>query len=106
MIIHPDGSKLGIPLEILDNSPFSNFFVPGLFLLLINGLGQGFAGLFSFMRYKFYKTLGFILGIVLVLWIIIQVYYVNPVHFLQLVYFIFGTSEVVLSLYLLNSKKI
>jgi hypothetical protein len=42
----------------------------------------------------------------LVLWIIIQVYFVNPIHFLQVIYFILGIAEVVLSLFLLNSKKI
>lgn len=106
MIIQPDGSKLGIPLELLDASPFSDFFIPGLFLFLVNGLAQGFAGFSTLIQYKFYRTLGFILGIVLVLWIIIQVYFVNPIHFLQVIYFILGIAEVVLSLFLLNSKKI
>lgn len=106
MIIQPDGTKLGIPMEVLDASPFSDFLVPGLFLFLVNGLAQGFAGISSFMQYKFYRTLGFILGIVLVLWIMIQVYFINPVHFLQVIYFIIGIAEVVLSLYLLSKKKI
>ena len=106
MILQPDGSKLGIPIELLGTSPFSDFFIPGLFLFIINGLAQGFAGLSSFLQFKFYRTLGFILGIVLVLWIIIQVYFINPIHYLQVIYFIFGIAEVVLSLYLLNIKKI
>ncbi len=106
MIIQPDGTKLGIPMEVLDASPFSDFLVPGLFLFLVNGLAQGFAGISSFMQYKFYRTLGFILGIVLVLWIMIQVYFINPIHFLQVIYFIIGIAEVVLSLYLLSKKKI
>ena len=106
MIIQPDGSRLGIPLELLDASPFSDFFIPGMFLFLINGLGQGFAGISSFIQFKFYRTLGFIFGIILILWIIIQVYFVNPIHFLQVIYFVFGIAEVVLALFLLNSKKI
>ncbi len=105
MVIQPDGSKLGIPMELLDASPFSDFFIPGLFLLVINGLAQGFAGLSSFNQFKFYRTLGFILGIVLVLWIIIQVYFINPIHYLQVIYFILGITEVVLALFLLNTKK-
>lgn len=104
MIMQPDGSKLGIPIEMLDASPFSDFLIPGIFLFSINGLAQGFAGLSSFMQYKFYRTLGFILGIVLVLWIMIQVYFINPIHFLQVIYFIIGLIEVVLSVYLLNFK--
>ena len=106
MIIQPDGSKLGIPMEMLDASPFSDFLIPGLFLFLVNGLAQGFAVLSSFKQYEFYRTLGFILGIALVLWIMIQVYFINPVHFLQVIYFIIGIAEVVLSLYLLSKKRI
>jgi len=106
LIMQPDGSKLGIPIDLLDAVPFSNFLIPGLFLLFINGLAQGFGALASFLNYKFYRTLGFILGIVLVLWIIIQVYFINPIHFLQLVYFIFGLAEVIMSINLLNTKKV
>ena len=105
IILQPDGSELGIPIGILDSSPFSDFLIPGLFLFAINGLGQGFAAFSSFKQYRFYRTLGFILGVALTLWIIIQVYFINPVHYLQVIYFVIGIAEVVLSLYLLNTKR-
>ena len=106
MILQPDGTKLGIPIEILGDSPFGDFFIPGLLLFTVIGLGQGFAAVSSFMQLIFYRTFGFILGIALVIWIIVQVYFINPIHFLQVIYFIIGITEVVLSLYLLNKKRI
>jgi hypothetical protein len=106
MIIQPDGSKLGIATEILNESPFSDFFIPGLLLFTVIGLGQGFAAVFTFMKLSFYRTFGFVLGIALVIWIMVQVYFINLIHFLQVVLFIIGIVEVILSIYLLNTKKI
>ena len=105
MIIQPDGTKLGIPMEILDASPFSDFLIPGLFLFLVNGLAQGFAAFYSFKKYSFYKIIGLIFGIVLILWIIIQVYFIHPIHFLQVIYFTIGVVEIVLSLFLIYRWK-
>ena len=102
MVMKPDGSLLGMPLELLKNSPFTTFLIPGLLLLTINGLAQGFAAISSFKRFRFYKILSIILGIALVLWIVIQVYFINPIHFLQVIYFLIGIAEVLLSFILLT----
>ncbi len=106
MVIKPDGSQLGIATEILNRSPFTDFFIPGLLLLSVIGLGQGFAAVSCFMKFSFYRTFGFILSIALVIWIVVQVYFINLIHFLQVIFFIIGITEVVLSLYLLNKKRI
>ncbi|MEO7530768.1 MAG: hypothetical protein ABIS69_05135, partial [Sediminibacterium sp.] len=37
-MISPDGKMMGIPLSILDQSPFNNFLIPGIILFLILGL--------------------------------------------------------------------
>ena len=37
-IISPMGKLFGMPLSILDNSPFTNFLVPGFILFTILGL--------------------------------------------------------------------
>ena len=38
LIISPDGSLLEIPLELISNSPFKTFFIPGIILLTIFGV--------------------------------------------------------------------
>ena len=51
MIIDPSGSIVGMPKEILIQSPFSDFLIPGIFLLMINGTGSLLGGIASYQRY-------------------------------------------------------
>ncbi len=106
MLLKPDGSGLGLSLDILQDSPFTNFIIPGLFLFIVNGLAQALAFFSSFKRLSFYRTLGFILGILLIIWIMVQIFYIGLTHFLQVIFFFIGIAEVILSVYLLNTKKI
>jgi hypothetical protein len=98
MIFQPDGRGIGISTDILLGSPFKNFFIPGLFLFFINGLFHGFGAILSFKRHKYAKTLGLILGIILLVWICVQVYFISLTHFLQPTFFFIGIIEIVLSL--------
>lgn len=36
----PDGRLLGMPADTLEGSPFATFVIPGIILLVVNGLGN------------------------------------------------------------------
>lgn len=38
LIVSPTGKLIGMPLTMLENSPFNNFFVPGIILFSILGI--------------------------------------------------------------------
>ena len=38
VIISPSGALVGMPLSMLDESPFTSFLLPGVFLFLVLGL--------------------------------------------------------------------
>jgi len=38
LIVSPDGKLIGMPLSMLNNSPFSNFLLPGIVLFLVIGV--------------------------------------------------------------------
>lgn len=38
LIISPSGKMFGMPLSMLDNSPFNNFLIPGIILFSLLGL--------------------------------------------------------------------
>ena len=99
MIIDPSGSSLGMPVEMLINSPFSDFLIPGIFLLVINGIGSLLGGVASFLRYRFAGEIAAGLGTFLILWIVAQVWWMG-VHWLHILYIIFGIIELVLGLML------
>jgi hypothetical protein len=99
MIIDPGGSRLGMPLEMLVNSPFSDFLIPGIFLLVVNGIGSLLGGIASLLRYRFAGEIAIGLGTFLIIWIIIQAWWIG-FHWLQFLYIIFGILELILALML------
>ncbi|MFP2994427.1 hypothetical protein ABN763_00885 [Spongiivirga sp. MCCC 1A20706] len=38
LIISPSGKLLGMPIYLLESTPFNNFLIPGIFLFVINGI--------------------------------------------------------------------
>ena len=105
MIIKPDGTDLGMTIDFLQNSPFQNFFIPGLFLFIVNGLFNLVAAILSFMRNKFSGILGLLLGVTLVSWISVQVYFIDLVSFMQPMFFFIGILEIVLSLLIMKQNR-
>ena len=97
MISDPSGRGLGMPLEMLANSPFSNFLIPGVFLLAVNGIGSLLGGIASFSRHRFAGEIAAGLGAFLVFWIAAQVWWMG-VHWLHVLYFVLGVVELTLGL--------
>ena len=96
LVLEPGGENLGIPIELLHNSPFSNYLVPGIFLLAINGMGSLVGSVASFKRYKYAGETAMALGVFLVAWIILQVYWIEAFHWLHACYLGLGLLEFVL----------
>ena len=118
MVIDPSGKSLGIPLYLLEQSPFINFLIPGLFLFIVLGL---FPGLIIFGLIKkpllswaqklnldrkvhWSCTFSCYLGIILILWIITQLVFDMGFHILHFVYLTIGVLMVVLSQWPSNKK--
>ena len=87
------GAAMGMSPEMLANSPIDSFLLPGLFLLLVNGVANLVAAILSFMRSRYAGYAGFLLGIALLLWIIVQVLWISLSHFLQPMFFIIGMVD-------------
>jgi hypothetical protein len=93
MIIIPDGSLMKMPLSMLEGSPFKNFLLPGLILMIINGLGNVFSGILSFRKQKLAGFAGIFFGMGLMIWIFVQVNMIGGGHWLQYLYFSLGIVE-------------
>ena len=100
LIISPTGELLGMPVSMLEKSPFNDFFVPGIILFLALGL---FPILLIFALLKkpesrlaekvnFFKdmhwawTFSIYTGFVLISWIQIQMVFIQAVHWLHTFY--------------------
>lgn len=106
LILDPSGNGLGISTEILLGSPFRDFFIPGLFLFVVNGLFNILGAVLSFRRNKYTGIFGLGLGIFLVMWVSIQVYITGLIHFLQPLFLVIGIIEIILSYKYISKLKI
>ena len=100
LVFDPSGAQMNIPLEWLSNSPFTNYFVPGLILLLVNGVGNFFAGIFTFLRIKYAGDMAIAFGTFLVLFILIEVWFIGVQSLLQPLYLLLGLTEMLIGLML------
>jgi hypothetical protein len=89
-LMDTSGKVMGASTELLARSPLKSFLLPGLFLVLINGLANLAGAYLSFTRNKFAGYTGLILGILLTLWIIIQVAWISLISFLQPLFLVTG----------------
>lgn len=102
LMIFPDGGKLKMPLSMLDRSPFSSFFLPGLILFSVIGLGHAAAAAMTFRRRLYYPQAGAVMGLGLMIWIFVQVSLIGGGHWLQYLCFFLGTAETALAVLLLT----
>jgi hypothetical protein len=89
----PDGSLMGMTTAMISHTPFSNYMIPGLFLLIIHGIGNIIGAMFSFNLIDAAGKTGVLLGLILNLWIIIQMYWMGYTSFLQPLMLSFGIVE-------------
>ncbi|MCP4256004.1 MAG: hypothetical protein GY774_00585 [Planctomycetes bacterium] len=96
LVLEPSGANLGMPLEMLNHSPFSDFLIPGIVLLIVNGLGSIAGSVLSFKLFQYAAEIALALGAFLVAWILIQVYWIHTFHWLHALYLSLGIIELAL----------
>ena len=105
MILQPDGVALGMSTEILTESPFQDFFIPGLLLLFVIGLLQAIAAFLSFGRHQYAGVFGVVMGDILIGWISFQIYFIGLIHVLQPLFLLIGVVEAVLGFLVIAQRK-
>ena len=72
-----------VPTEWLKNSPFRNYFIPGLFLFVVVG-GTSFLAAFAvFKRLSYARNTALVSGIVILIWLIVQISIIGYVSWMQ-----------------------
>ena len=100
LIISPNGKLFGMPLSMLDNSPFNNFLIPGIILFGVLGIipiGLTFA-LIKRPEYKFAEIFNFYtdmywawtyciyIAFALIIWIQLEMTFLRAVHWSHTLY--------------------
>lgn len=105
LIISPSGKLLGgLPLSILDKSPFTNFLIPGIILFFVLGLVPSLLVLALLKKpasklaeqFNFFKDMhwawsfSIYSAFALIIWIQVETIYVQGVGWLQTFYMLFA----------------
>ena len=91
-------SEAGVPVEYLENSPFSSYLVPGLILGVVVGGTQAIAAISLLVRNRRGLLLAAVAGFGMQIWIVAELAILRQYSPLQIVYFGLGALELVLFL--------
>lgn len=92
-ILAPDGHLIGISVSVLANSPFSSFFIPGLVLFAVIGLGPIAAAILSYRRPRVAPIAAGLVGFILMGWVTVEmVMLAGPTSLLWAVYLVLGAG--------------
>ena len=104
LIVSPNGKLIGMPLSMLENTPFSNFLIPGILLFLVLGIvplllvfalikksSCRFAAYFNFFRDMHWAwTYSIYTAFALIIWIQVQMALLRAVHWLHTFYMFYA----------------
>ncbi|WP_192348777.1 hypothetical protein [Algoriphagus sp. Y33] len=113
LIISPSGELLGgLPLSILDQSPFNDFLIPGIILFLILGISpcllavalikkpsNRFAEYFNFFRDMYWGwSFSIYIAFALIIWIQVETIYIQGTSWLQTFYMLYAIPIIFVAL--------
>jgi hypothetical protein len=98
-------SPLGVPLDLLINSPFENFLVPGLILFLIIGIGSMISGFMAVLKSNYQGYFSSVSSWALMIWIVVQCFMIRAVAFPHVLFFFIGLAGAVLAFSILDAKQ-
>ncbi len=104
-IINPN-KPLGMSVEFLKNSPFSNYLIPGIILFTVIGLGNIICGFIFRFKLRFQGYISSVFSWAIVIWIIVQCIMLNAVAFLHILYAIIGLTQAFLSILILFEQRL
>jgi hypothetical protein len=99
LMIAPRGEIMPLPLSALAGSPFDTYFVPGLILFGVLGLGPLLAARIAWLRHPLAPIAAFVVGAGLIIWVAVEmaiIGYSNEPP-LQAIYGILGVAIVLVA---------
>ena len=99
LVADPSGASIDLPLDLIADSVFPSYLVPGLVLLIVLGVGPLVAAWGVFRRTPWGWTASFVVGAALMIWLAIQIRIIgyHPDPPLQLTYALVGCAIAVLA---------
>ncbi len=90
LVTDPTGGSIGLPAGWIEGTPFGSYLVPGLYLLLMNGIGMLVLAGLVVRRHWAAPWLTGVLGTGLVIWILVQLVVLPDTSILQAIFGVIG----------------
>jgi hypothetical protein len=90
LAMRPDGSVMNFEVGLLEGSPFTDYFVPGLILGGGFGIGSLVVAAMGLRRSRLAPFLAFAIGSAQMIWIVVELAIIQEVSFLHPVFFGIG----------------
>jgi len=102
----PSGKALVMDTTWLENTPFTDFLIPGIVLFIVNGLGNLTGFILSIKKYRYAGHIAAVFGLIMIIWIFSQVLWIGYRSFLQPLYFTTGLVQMICGWYMMRSMKL
>ncbi|WP_285057620.1 hypothetical protein [Pedobacter ginsengisoli] len=104
LVLHPDGSVLGLSASLLANSPFGDYRIPGIVLFCLIGILSLLTAAFIRIGHKKSSWLLLSEGMILISWLLVQLIFVPPVYFLHIPIALMASFFIYEGFYLIKIK--
>lgn len=100
LMLGPRGEIIPLPVNALTGSPFDTYFVPGLILFSVLGLGPLAAALLVWLRHPLAPVAASVVGVGLLIWLAVEIAIIGYANDppLQAFYLILGVAITVVGL--------
>ena len=86
LISDPSGAKFDWSLDLLNGTPFNSFLIPGIVLLIVNGLFPISVAVITVLKKSYTHTLILFQGVIVIIWLSVQLL-LNPDFFLPVTHY-------------------
>ena len=90
LITDPTGAGIGLPPAWIEGTVFGNYAIPGIYLLVVNGIGMLLVAALTVLRHWIAPWLTGALGAGLVIWILVQLAIMPETMVLQWIFLAIG----------------
>jgi signal transduction histidine kinase len=104
MIIDPTGNSLGLPFYLLNGTLLNSYSVVGWILLVSVAVFSSFSLIMIIVRCRFYSFLIILQGVIICIFVVMQMFLVGETFIIQYVSLIFGAGLIGLGI-LQNQRK-
>lgn len=93
LILSPTGgASLGLPMSMLEGTPFNTYLIPGFLLFFVVGVSNLFAGVRLIRRLASADMYAVAAGGILAIWLVTQMVMLNTVAFLHVLYMVVAVA--------------